>query len=355
MAAITGALRSGGICQSPAPGRRGPRAAATPRALAARASTAPAGGATSAAPLPPQNQTQPQQASRHEDAAPVPRRALLSAAAAAAAALAAAPPPRAAADEAPAGPAAAPAAPAPAGAPAKVFVAGATGQTGRRVVQQLRAAGIQVRAGVRDTRKAQSLGFAFDQGIELVACDVVKQSADELAAAIGDATAVICCTGYTGLNPAGFGQVDETGTENLVDAAKRAGVGQVVLLTSLLTNAPGVGQADNPNYKFLNLFGGVLDHKLAGERYLRGSGLGWTIVRPGGLASAAPEEVGNLIVSGEDTLFGLDTDPGRQISRDTVAEVLVAALLDPAARGRVVEIVASPSAPALPRERWFDV
>jgi nucleoside-diphosphate-sugar epimerase len=98
-------------------------------------------------------------------------------------------------------------------------VAGATGQTGRRVVQQLRAAGYkvrarargagpphgrperqregpprappaahahpspprprsQVRAGVRDLRKAQSLGFALDpQGIELVECDVVKNSA----------------------------------------------------------------------------------------------------------------------------------------------------------------------------------
>jgi hypothetical protein len=29
---------------------------------------------------------------------------------------------------------------------------------------------------------------------------------------------------------------------------------------------PQVGQRDNPNYKFLNLFGAVLDHKLAGER-----------------------------------------------------------------------------------------
>ncbi len=30
-------------------------------------------------------------------------------------------------------------------------------------------------------------------------------------------------------------------------------------------------------------------------------------------------QVGNLIVGKEDTLFGLDTDPGREISRDTVS------------------------------------
>ena len=32
----------------------------------------------------------------------------------------------------------------------------------------------------------------------------------ELAAALQGVDAVICCTGYTGINPSGFGQVDET-------------------------------------------------------------------------------------------------------------------------------------------------
>ncbi len=96
---------------------------------------------------------------------------------------------------------------------AQVFVAGATGNTGRRVVQQLRAAGFRVRAGVRvracacggewrcinslladafkrnvcttacllclhpatqDERKAQALGFALDPGIVIVTADVTK-------------------------------------------------------------------------------------------------------------------------------------------------------------------------------------
>lgn len=52
------------------------------------------------------------------------------------------------------------------------------------------------------------------------------------------------------------------GTINLIDAAKAKGVKAFVLQTSLLTNAAAVGQKDNPNYKFLNLFGGVLDRKL---------------------------------------------------------------------------------------------
>jgi hypothetical protein len=41
-------------------------------------------------------------------------------------------------------------------------------------------------------------------------------------------------------------------------------------------------------------------------------------VRPGGLSSDPPETVGNVIVSGEDTFFAADGDPGRSISRQTV-------------------------------------
>eukprot|EP00775_Hariotina_reticulata_P003818 gene3818-4076_t len=235
-----------------------------------------------------------------------------------------------------------------------VFVAGSTGSTGRRVVQQLRAAGYKVRAGVRDTRKAQSLGFALNSGITIVQADVTKD-ARVLASALGDADAVICATGYSGFNPAAVGSVDELGTIHLVDAAKARGVKSFILLSSLLTNAAAVGQQDNPHYKFLNLFGGVLEHKLAAENYLRNSGLTYTIVRPGGLSDKAPSEVGNLLVSAEDTLFGLDSDPGRAISRDTVAEVLVAALGQPAAANKVVEIVASRAAPELPGDQWFSV
>jgi len=235
--------------------------------------------------------------------------------------------------------------------PITVFVAGSTGQTGRRVVLELRKRGFKVRAGVRDLRKAQSLGLAADGSVTLVEADVLKP--EGLPAALAGAQYVICATGYNGFSPNGPTEVDEIGTKNLVDAAKQAGVTKFVLLTSLLTNAPAAGQADNPNYKFLNFFGGVLDHKLAAEKYLRASGLTWTVVRPGGLSNEPASKMGNLIVSGEDTLFGLDSEASREISRDTVAEVLVAALQQDAAQNKVVEIVASPNAPVVPEDKWF--
>lgn len=36
------------------------------------------------------------------------------------------------------------------------------------------------------------------------------------------------------------------------------------------------------------------------------------------MKNAPPEEVGNLIVGKEDTLFGLPTNPGKDIARETV-------------------------------------
>ncbi|EFJ47453.1 hypothetical protein VOLCADRAFT_105164 [Volvox carteri f. nagariensis] len=240
-----------------------------------------------------------------------------------------------------------------------VFVAGSTGRTGRRVVEQLRRAGFLVRAGVRSPEKALALGFGADRGITIVEADVTKG-----------------------------------GTINLVNAALGSGVNKFVLVSSLLTNAAAVGQATNLNYLFLNLFGGVLIQKLkderpepaarekAAEKYLRASGLNYTIIRrlhsfvvrlplppnlrpwaypghlarPGGLSDQPEAAVGNLILAPEDTLFAGEGDPGRVISRDTVAEVAVQAIRQPgASRDLVLEAVASPTAPRIEPETWFSI
>ena len=104
-----------------------------------------------------------------------------------------------------------------------VLVVGATGNTGRRVVAQLRAKGVAVRAGSRDTKKASSLGLAA-AGAELVQLDVLDKASIE--AAMQGCTAVICATGFTPSlnfkkdNPA---KVDHEGTDNLVAVATAPG------------------------------------------------------------------------------------------------------------------------------------
>lgn len=104
------------------------------------------------------------------------------------------------------------------------------------------------------------------------------------------------------------------------------------MISSILTNGRNWGQTNSPGFIITNAFGNVLDEKLVAENYLRNSGIpNWTIVRPGGLKSSPPS--GALRISSEDTLYA------GEISRDTVADVVVAALTDNKATNMVLEII----------------
>ena len=61
-----------------------------------------------------------------------------------------------------------------------VFVAGASGSTGRRVVRELRKRGLTVRAGVRDVEKARANGLALDDNVVLVTADVTQPECEAL-------------------------------------------------------------------------------------------------------------------------------------------------------------------------------
>ena len=191
-----------------------------------------------------------------------------------------------------------------------VLVAGATGQTGRRIVEKLsKMADVSVVGGVRDTAKAEKelskssiaiRGAMIDEvkavdtkGVALKPLDVTKDSVDKLSQTLTGCNALIIATGFVPSNPFAMGAdahaVDNLGTKALVDAAKKSGVTKVVLVSSILTNARAWGQENSPGFQVTNAFGNVLDEKLEAENYLRASGIDYTIVRPGGLKSTAPE------------------------------------------------------------------
>ena len=89
----------------------------------------------------------------------------------------------------------------------------------------------------------------------------------------------------------------------------------------------------SPIWQVTNAFGHVLEEKLVAEKYLRKSGLDYTIVRPGGLKADPP--TGALYVAPENSLNA------GEVSRDLVADVAVAAVFDAKAKNKVVEIVES--------------
>ncbi|MBD2300963.1 MULTISPECIES: NAD(P)H-binding protein [Nostocales] len=203
----------------------------------------------------------------------------------------------------------------------KAFVAGATGETGRRIVQELVARNIPVRAFVRDIQTAKAI---LPPDVELVAGDVLQ--ADSLAGALGDSTVLLCATGAKpSFDPTGPYKVDFEGTKNLVDAAKAKGIEHFVLVSSLCTSLL---------FHPLNLFWLILVWKKQAEEYIQKSGLTYTIVRPGGLKNE--DNTDAIVMQSADTLFD------GSIPRQKVAQVSVAALFEPAARNKIVEIIAKP-------------
>jgi uncharacterized protein YbjT (DUF2867 family) len=241
-----------------------------------------------------------------------------------------------------------------------VVLAGATGQTGRRVLERLASApqGYQVIGGVRNVEKAtkalaasstvvrgamiQNVASVDTAAVDLRRLDVVMDSVDQLAESMKGADALVIATGFVPGNPlkmnAAAHEVDNVGTCRLIDAAKQAGIKKVVMVSSILTNGRAWGQEKSPGFVVTNAFGNVLDEKLVAEKYLRASGIDYTIVRPGGLKAKAPS--GALLISGEDTLLA------GEISRDLVADVCVASLTDKKASNKVLEIIEDEGVPA---------
>ena len=205
----------------------------------------------------------------------------------------------------------------------KAFVAGATGETGRRIVQELLARNIPVRALVRDVQKARTI---LPQEAELVEGDVLNP--ETLAAALGDSTVVLCATGAKpSFDPTGPYKVDFEGTKNLVDAAKVKGIQHFVFVSSLCTS-----RLFHP----LNLFFLILVWKKQAEEYIQKSGLTYTIVRPGGLKNEDNSD--QVVMQSADTLFE------GSIPRQKVAQVCVEALSEASSRNKIVEIVAKSEA-----------
>ncbi|XP_042439740.1 uncharacterized protein At2g34460, chloroplastic-like [Zingiber officinale] len=218
----------------------------------------------------------------------------------------------------------------------KVFVAGSTGRTGRRIVEQLLSRGYGVRAGALDLDKARG-SLPKDSNVEFVRADVTGGS-EQLAEAIGDADAVICATGFRySWDIFAPWKVDNFGTVNLVEACRKIGVNRFILVSSILVNGAAMGQVLNPAYIVLNVFGLTLIAKLQAEQYIRRSGINYTIIRPGGLRDEPSS--GNIVMEPEDTLYE------GSISREQVAEVAVEALFCPDAFFKVVEIVARAESP----------
>ena len=198
-----------------------------------------------------------------------------------------------------------------------LVVLGATGGTGRLVVEQALAAGHTVTALVRSPEKLTDR----NPNLHVVAGQATDPSA--VARALDRADALISTLG-------GGGSVISDSTRAIVEAAHKAGVSRVILLSSLLVERDRF----NPVTRLLTgvAMGSTIKDKRAGEKVLRESNLDWTIVyasfltdRPGG---------GHVAVLSESARWTLS----HKIARADVAAWLLRAATSPETSRRTVSI-----------------
>jgi NADH dehydrogenase len=144
-----------------------------------------------------------------------------------------------------------------------ILVTGASGFVGRAVVRELSGAALRVRALVRSPRSARAL-----EGLEceLVTGDVTDPST--LPEALDGCASVVHLVAVINGRAGRFEQVIAEGTANVVDAARRAGIGRLVHMSAL-----GVSAATKDTVPYYRA-------KWQAEQIVAASGLGHVMLRP---------------------------------------------------------------------------
>ncbi len=198
-----------------------------------------------------------------------------------------------------------------------LVVLGATGGTGRIVVEQALAAGHTVTALVRSPERLA----LRNPNLHVIAGQATDPSA--VSRALDGADALISTLG-------GSGSLISDSTQAIIDAAPKAGVSRVVVLSSFLVERDRF----DPVTRLLTglAMGSMIKDKSAGEKALRESDLDWTIVYASGLTDGPPS--GSVVVLTEGSKWSLS----QRIARADVAAWLVQAATSPETSRRSVSI-----------------
>ena len=200
----------------------------------------------------------------------------------------------------------------------RIVIAGGHGQIALRLERLLAERGDEVAGLIRNPDHAEDLRAA---GAEPVLCDLEHAGPEEVAAAVEGAGAVVFAAGAgPGSGEARKETMDLGGAVRLIDAAKATGVTRYVMISAMGADPDAEGEG----------FAAYLRAKGTADAALIGSGLAYTIVRPGGLT--------NDPATGRVTLA--ESVERGSIARDDVAAVLDAVLARKDTAGLTFEVVA---------------
>jgi uncharacterized protein YbjT (DUF2867 family) len=192
-----------------------------------------------------------------------------------------------------------------------VVVAGGRGKIGQRLLRILAERGDRARGLIRNPDHSGDLEAL---GAEPVVCDMERE--DDLASFVEGADAVVFAAGAgPGSGPERKRTVDYGAAVKLIDAAKANGISRYVMVSSVGADRPERASEQMRPY---------IQAKADADRDLLGSGLEYTIVRPGRLTD---DPGTGRVRAGEDIGYG-------EIPRADVAATLAAVLDEDATIGK---------------------
>lgn len=195
-----------------------------------------------------------------------------------------------------------------------VLVVGASGSIGQPAVAEAFRRGYETRALVRDPKQAR----LFPDGVKVIVGELTRP--DTLHQAVDGVTGIIFTHGISGNDPQGAEQVNYGAVRNVLSVLKAPA--RIALMTAVGVTKPSVGH----------------DWKRRGERLVRASGLPYTIVRPGWFDYNDSDQHQLVLRQGDTHWAGSPSDG--VISRNQIAQVLVASLTSASANHKTFELVA---------------
>ena len=202
-----------------------------------------------------------------------------------------------------------------------ILIVGASGRLGSVVAQRLLAQGTPVRAM---TRNPSNLAHLKQQGAEVVSGDL-RDPASLLSACQGVDQVLAAAHALLGKGDNNPQTVDDAGNRQLIDAAKAAGVQRFIFISLQ-------GASPDAPVEFFRI-------KYRTEEYLRASGLNYTIIRPTAFMDLWAQLIGQPILEQDKTtIFGRGNNPVNFVAVEDVARFACAAIEDPRARNRIIEV-----------------